>query len=187
LPKIPDHLVYPGISLPALPLMSDFRHARCCKVRRRCRRSTLKTTPPGWRFVDARSRSAALASSDDAGPPYSPAHEIPDFAANSGIIRRAIPMLNGSKCANEHFSGCFRQSDTGFLRQGQSHGAVPGNAGDARHWLMWSKPWCASRAHAEGAGRTDQDRAADRDGAYCGGWRAVREVTAGVVSAQLRS
>jgi hypothetical protein len=44
-----------------------------------------------------------------------PAHEIPDIAAKSGIIRPAIPTLNGSKCANEHFSGCFRQPDTGIF------------------------------------------------------------------------
>jgi hypothetical protein len=111
LPVIPDRVVYPGISLAALPLMWDLGCTRCCKVNRRCRKSPPKTTRPGWRLIAARSRSAALASSDDAGPPYFPAHKIPDIAAKSGIIRLAIPMLNGSKCANEHFSGCFRQSD----------------------------------------------------------------------------
>jgi hypothetical protein len=38
--------------------------------------------------------------------------EIPDIAAKSGIIQPEIPMLNGSECANEHYSGSFRQPDT---------------------------------------------------------------------------
>ena len=111
MPAIPDRLVNPGFSLAALPLMWDLGCTRCCKVNRRCRKSPPKTTRPGWRLIAARSRSAALASSDDAGPPCFPAHEIPDIAAKSGIIRPFIPTLNGSKCANEHFSGCFRQRD----------------------------------------------------------------------------
>jgi hypothetical protein len=41
-----------------------------------------------------------------------PSLEIPDIAAKSGIIRLKIPILNGSKCANEHYSGSFWQPDT---------------------------------------------------------------------------
>jgi hypothetical protein len=37
---------------------------------------------------------------------------IPDIAAKSGIIASDIPILNGSKRANEHFSGTFWQRDT---------------------------------------------------------------------------
>jgi hypothetical protein len=34
---------------------------------------------------------------------------IPDIAAKSGIFASDIPILNGSKRANEHFSGTFWQ------------------------------------------------------------------------------
>jgi hypothetical protein len=37
---------------------------------------------------------------------------IPDIAAKSGIFASDIPILNGSKRANEHFSGTFWQRDT---------------------------------------------------------------------------
>jgi len=37
---------------------------------------------------------------------------IPDIAAKSGIFVSDIPILNGSKRANEHFSGTFWQRDT---------------------------------------------------------------------------
>jgi hypothetical protein len=36
---------------------------------------------------------------------------IPDIAAKSGISASDIPILNGSKRANEHFSGTFWQRD----------------------------------------------------------------------------
>jgi hypothetical protein len=42
-----------------------------------------------------------------------PSLEIPDIAAKSGIIRLKIPILNGSKYANEHYSGSFWQPDKG--------------------------------------------------------------------------
>jgi len=38
---------------------------------------------------------------------------IPDIAAKSGIFASDIPILNGSKRANEHFSGTFWQRDSG--------------------------------------------------------------------------
>ena len=38
---------------------------------------------------------------------------IPDIAAKSGIVASDIPILNGSKRANKHFSGTFWQRDTG--------------------------------------------------------------------------
>ncbi len=46
-----------------------------------------------------------------------PSLEIPDIAAKSGIIRLKIPILNGSKCANEHYSGSFWQPDKLFAGQ----------------------------------------------------------------------
>jgi len=39
---------------------------------------------------------------------------IPDIAAKSGIFASDIPILNGSKRANEHFSGTFWQRDSGI-------------------------------------------------------------------------
>ena len=36
---------------------------------------------------------------------------IPDIAAKSGIFAFDIPISNGSKRANEHFSGTFWQRD----------------------------------------------------------------------------
>jgi hypothetical protein len=36
---------------------------------------------------------------------------IPDIAAKSGIFASDIPILNGSKRANEHFSGTFWERD----------------------------------------------------------------------------
>jgi hypothetical protein len=40
---------------------------------------------------------------------------IPDIAAKSGIFASDIPILNGSKRANEHFSGTFWQRDNGSV------------------------------------------------------------------------
>ena len=52
-------------------------------------------------------------ASDDADDPFPcPALLIPYIAAKSGIIQPEIPTLNGSKCANEHYSGSFRQPDS---------------------------------------------------------------------------
>jgi hypothetical protein len=70
LSAIPDRLVNPGISLATLPLMWDLGCARWCKVNRLSQTRPLKTTRPGWRLIAARRRSAALASSDEAGPPF---------------------------------------------------------------------------------------------------------------------
>jgi hypothetical protein len=44
---------------------------------------------------------------------------IPDIAAKSGIFASDIPILNGSKRANEHFSGTFWQRDTVYRRRTQ--------------------------------------------------------------------
>jgi hypothetical protein len=42
---------------------------------------------------------------------------IPDIAAKSGIFASDIPILNGSKRANEHFSGTFWQRDKRPIRR----------------------------------------------------------------------
>jgi len=47
---------------------------------------------------------------------------IPDIAAKSGIFASDIPILNGSKRANEHFSGTFWQRDS----QGDGAGELRG-------------------------------------------------------------
>ena len=42
---------------------------------------------------------------------------IPEIATISGISDRRSPILNGSKCSNEHFSTDFRQPDIGGAKR----------------------------------------------------------------------
>ena len=56
---------------------------------------------------------ALTSCSDDPQPARLASPMIPDIAAKSGIFASDIPILNGSKRANEHFSGTFWQRDSG--------------------------------------------------------------------------
>jgi hypothetical protein len=79
--------------------------ARCCKINRRCR-----TTSPKI------SQNCCVAPRLSPRPMTRnyPSQCPPDsgYCRKSGLIRTEIPILNGSKCTNEHFSGSFRQPDT---------------------------------------------------------------------------
>jgi len=94
--------------------------ARCCKLNRRCRTTSTKTTRATRGSLAAKRRQKGLLVSAAvviAVPPRdteaksSHTSQNPDFAAIFGIIKPGVPVLNGSNCANEHFSGTFWQPD----------------------------------------------------------------------------
>ncbi len=74
-----------------------------------CRRTLLHQA----RLLYAARALNSRADNPEPAPPV-----IPDIAAKSGIFASNIPVLNGSKCANEHFSGTFWQRDSRDVHTG---------------------------------------------------------------------
>ncbi len=75
---------------------------------------------------------------------------IPDIAAKSGIFASDIPILNGSKRANEHFSGTFWQRDSGKRMPRSARLSLSGSTMCAQRW-NGASAWMAICTSARGS------------------------------------